>query len=156
MRYLAADYDIKTKSVTKPVGIEVFCNNATSIRAFLGLIATLQGESGSSVSTVSGYGLDDREIEVQSPAEARHFPLASVSRPALGPSQSPVQWVPGVLSLGVKGGRGVTLTTHTHLVLRSRMSRSYTSSPPQAPPWRVAGRHFLATLQSLHNVARQT
>jgi hypothetical protein len=36
-------------------------------------------------------------------------------------------------------GRGVTLTTHSHLVPRSRMSRSYTSSPPQAPPWRVAG-----------------
>jgi hypothetical protein len=28
---------------------------------------------GSSVSTVSGYGLDDRAIEVQSPAEARDF-----------------------------------------------------------------------------------
>jgi len=54
-----------------------------------------------------------------------------VSRPALRPSQSPVQWVPGVLSPGVKRGRGVMLTTHTHLVLRSRMSRSYTSSPPK-------------------------
>jgi hypothetical protein len=40
------------------------------------------------------------------------FPLASVSRPALGPTQRPVHWVPGVLSLGLKGGRGVTLTTH--------------------------------------------
>jgi hypothetical protein len=42
----------------------------------------------------------------------RIFPVASVSRPALGPTQPPVQWVPGVLSLGVKRGRGVTLTTH--------------------------------------------
>jgi len=25
-----------------------------------------------------------------------------MSRPALGPAQSPIQWVPGVLSLGVK------------------------------------------------------
>jgi hypothetical protein len=32
---------------------------------------------------------------------------------------------------GVKDGRGVTLTTHPHLVPRSRMSRSYTSSPPK-------------------------
>jgi hypothetical protein len=39
------------------------------------------------------------------------------------------QWVPGVLSPEVKGGRGVALTTHPHLVPRSRMSRSYTSSP---------------------------
>jgi hypothetical protein len=58
----------------------------------------------------------------------RIFPLSSVSRPALGPTQPPVQWVPGVLSPGVKCGRGVTLTTHLHLVPRSWMSRSCTSS----------------------------
>jgi hypothetical protein len=57
---------------------------------------------GSSVSIVSGYGLDDRAIEVRSPAGARIFPIASVSRPALEPTQPPVQWVPGVLSPGVK------------------------------------------------------
>jgi hypothetical protein len=53
------------------------------------------------------------------------------ARPARGHTQFPVQWVPGVLSPGVKGGRCVTLTTHPHLVPRSRMSRSYTSSPPK-------------------------
>jgi hypothetical protein len=42
----------------------------------------------------------------------RIFTLTSVSRPALGPTQPPVQWVPGVLSPGVKRGRGVMLTTH--------------------------------------------
>jgi hypothetical protein len=60
------------------------------------------------------------------------FPLASVSRPALRPTQLPVQRVPGVLSPGVKRGRGVTLTTHPYLVPRSRMSMGYTSSPPSA------------------------
>jgi hypothetical protein len=60
------------------------------------------------------------------------FPVASVSRPAPGPTQPPVQWVPGVLSPGVKSGRGVTLTTHPHLVPRPRMGRSYTSSPSSA------------------------
>jgi hypothetical protein len=59
-----------------------------------------------------------------------YFPCSS--RPALGPTQSPVQWVPGVLSPGVKPGRGVMLTTHPHLVPRLSMSRSYTSSPPCA------------------------
>jgi hypothetical protein len=61
----------------------------------------------------------------------RIFLLASVSRPAPGPTQPPIQWVPGVLSPGVKRGRGVMLTTHPHLVPRSWMSRSYISSPPK-------------------------
>jgi hypothetical protein len=60
----------------------------------------------------------------------RIFPLASVSRPALEPTQPPVQWLPGVLYPGVKRGRGLTLTTHPHLVPWSWMSRSYTSSLP--------------------------
>jgi hypothetical protein len=80
---------------------------------------------------VSGYGLDDQAIEVRSPAGQRIFSLASVSRPALGPIQPPVQWVPGVLSPGLKRGQSVTLTTHPDLVPRSRMSRSCTSSPPK-------------------------
>jgi hypothetical protein len=72
----------------------------------------------SSGSIVSDYGLDDRAIGVRYPGQ-RIFPLASVSRPALGPTQLPVQWVPGVLSLGLKRSRGVMLTTHPHLVPRS-------------------------------------
>jgi hypothetical protein len=60
------------------------------------------------------------------------FPLSSVSGPALGPTQPPVQWIHGVLSPGVKRGQGVTLTTHPYLMPRSRMSRSYTSSPPSS------------------------
>jgi hypothetical protein len=95
-------------------------------------VLPLNGEPGSSVSIVSGYGLDDVAIEVRSPKEAKgFFPLASVSRPALGPTQPPVQWVTGVLSLGLKRGRGVTMTAYPHLVPRSIMSRSYTSSLPK-------------------------
>jgi hypothetical protein len=44
-----------------------------------------------------------------------------VSRPALGLTQPPVQWVPGIISPGQKRGRGVTLTTHPHLVPRSEL-----------------------------------
>jgi hypothetical protein len=61
----------------------------------------------------------------------RIFPVSSVSRPALEPTQPLLQWVPGVHSPGLKHGRGVTLTTHPHPVPMSRMSRSYTSSPPK-------------------------
>jgi hypothetical protein len=65
----------------------------------------------------------------------RIFPLASVSRPALGPTQPPVQCVPGAITWGVKRGRASTLATHPHLVERSGMSRSYISSSP----WHLHG-----------------
>jgi hypothetical protein len=69
----------------------------------------------------------------------RVFPLTPASRPALGPTQPPVQWVPGALSLRVKRGRGVMLTTHPLLVPRLRKSRSYTYCRPDAPLWSATG-----------------
>jgi hypothetical protein len=105
-----------------------------------------KGSRVSSGSIVSDYGLDDRAIGRSGfdPRQGKRiFPLSSVSRPALGPTQPPVHWVPGVLSRGVKRGRGVMLTTHPHLVPRSWMSRSYVLLSPQAPPWRVEGLLYL-------------
>jgi hypothetical protein len=70
-------------------------------------------DPGSSVSIESGYGLGDRAIEVRSPTEAKElFLWPLVSRPALGPTQPPVQCAPGALSPGIKRGPDVTLTTH--------------------------------------------
>jgi hypothetical protein len=90
-------------------------------------------EPGSSGSIVSGYGAGRPGHRSSIPGRGESiFPLSSVSRPALGPTQPPVQWVPGVLSLGLMHGRGVTLTSHPHLVPSSRMSRSYTPLPPSA------------------------
>jgi hypothetical protein len=56
----------------------------------------------SSSSIVSDYRLDDKGDRGSIPAGAKIFPVASVSTPALGPTQPPVQWVPGILSPGVK------------------------------------------------------
>jgi hypothetical protein len=42
----------------------------------------------------------------------RIFLLTSVFRPALRPTQPPVQWVPWALSSGLKRGWDVTLTTY--------------------------------------------
>jgi hypothetical protein len=59
------------------------------------------GGLGSSVGIATDYGLDGSGIE---PWWGRD--LSHTSRPALGPTQSPVQWVPD-LSRGVKRpGRG--------------------------------------------------
>jgi hypothetical protein len=47
-----------------------------------------------------GYGLDDRGFESRQGLGIVLFSTAS--RPALGPTQPPIQWVPGALSMGVK------------------------------------------------------
>jgi hypothetical protein len=61
----------------------------------------------------------------------KDFPIACVSRSDVGPTQP--------LYNGYRVSFPRTLTTHPHLVPRSRMSRSYTYSPPQSPPWCVVG-----------------
>jgi hypothetical protein len=68
------------------------------------------------------YRLDDRGDGVRFPAgEILLISLVSItSRPALGPTQLSIQWVPRAVSLG-QSGRGVKLITHLYLVLRLRM-----------------------------------
>jgi hypothetical protein len=85
---------------------------------------------GSSVSIVSDYGLDDRAIEVRSAAEARDFSSSLCVWTGSEAHPGSCTMGTGVLSPGVKRCRGMILTTHAYLVPRSRMSRSYTSSPP--------------------------
>jgi hypothetical protein len=98
------------------------------------------------VKIVSGYGPGNRG---SIPGRAKDFSCGLCVQTGSGAPQPPVQWVLRVLSLGVKRGRGVTLTTHPDLVPRSRMSRSYISCPPQAPPWRVAELLFTSSQVTL-------
>jgi hypothetical protein len=85
----------------------------------------------SSGSIVSDYGLDDRAIGVRSPAGAKDSSSSLCVQTGSGdhPASCTITMGPGVLSPGLKRGRGVRLTIHPHLVSRSRMSRSCTSSP---------------------------
>jgi hypothetical protein len=52
------------------------------------------------------YGLDDRAIGVRSPAGAKDFSSSLCDQTGSGATQPPVQWVPGVLSPGVKARPG--------------------------------------------------
>jgi hypothetical protein len=66
----------------------------------------------SSVGIATRYGLDGPRIESR---WERYFPYPS--RTALGPTQPPVQYVPGLFP-GGKNGRTVVLSTHLHLAPR--------------------------------------
>jgi hypothetical protein len=80
---------------------------------------------------VSDYGLDDLAIGVRSPAGEKDF--SSNLFVQTGSEAHPASCTMGTGGPfpRAKRGRGVTLTTHPHLVLRSRMSRRHTSSPPK-------------------------
>jgi len=73
------------------------------------------------VGIASRYGMNGPGIESRL---GRDFP--HLSRPALGSTQPPVQWVT-VLYQG-STGRGVALTTHPHLAPRLKKEYSYTST----------------------------
>jgi hypothetical protein len=79
---------------------------------------------------VSDYGLDDRAIGVRFPAGAKDFSSNLCVQTGSGAHPASYTMGTGGLSPGVKRGRGVT--THPHLVPRSRMSRSYTTLLPSA------------------------
>jgi hypothetical protein len=89
-------------------------------------------EPGSSVSIVSDYELDDRAIEVRSPAGVKDFSSSLCVQTGSGAHPAYRTMGTGGPFPRAKRSRGVRLTTHAHLVPRSRMSRSYTTSPPSA------------------------
>jgi hypothetical protein len=57
---------------------------------------------GSLVGIATGYGQDDRAVGVPSPGRVKNFLFSTLSRPALGSTQPPNQWVPGALPPGIK------------------------------------------------------
>jgi hypothetical protein len=66
---------------------------------FNGLLSLIERRD-SVVGIATGYGLGDGGVAVRVPVGSRLF--STSSRLALGPTQPPIQWVPGVLSPGVK------------------------------------------------------
>jgi hypothetical protein len=82
-------------------------------------------------SQYSVYGLDNRAIRVRSPAGAKDFSSNLCVHTSSGAHPDSCTMGTGGPFPRVKRGQGVTLTTHPDLVPRSKMSRSYTSSPPK-------------------------
>jgi hypothetical protein len=63
----------------------------------------------------------NRNIMIPFPKGKRMSLSSRAPKPALGPTQPPIQWVPQALTPGMKrmgGGGGVKLTPDHHLVLR--------------------------------------
>jgi len=91
------------------------------------LYTVIRSEPGSSVGIATDYGLDGPGSNPGGDEIFRPYRLA------LGPTQSPVQWVPG-LSWGKVRPPRPLLTTHPLLVPRSWKSRAIPLSTLWATP----------------------
>jgi hypothetical protein len=93
------------------------------------LASSLNGEPGSSVSTVSGYGMDDQAIGVRSLAGAEDISSSLCVRTGSGTHPVPCPMRTAVPFPGDKARPGRDADHSPHLVPRSRMGRSNISSP---------------------------
>jgi hypothetical protein len=65
-----------------------------------------------SVSIATNYGLGDQSGQSLSPSRVKNFLFSMFSRPTLGPTQSPMQWV-----LGAKIKKNMDLHIHSPIHL---------------------------------------
>jgi hypothetical protein len=91
-----------------------------------------RGSRDSTVGIATGYRLDDRGRGwSSSPSRVKNFLFSTSSRPALGPTQLPIQWVPEALSPGVKRpGREADHSPNTSAKVKKMWI--YTSTLPYA------------------------
>jgi hypothetical protein len=98
---------------------------------FFTLLVTLLKIRVSSGSIVSDYGLDDRAIEVRSPAQTKDFSSNLCVQTVSGAHPASCTMGTGGHFPGAKARPGRDADHSLHLVPSSRMSKSYTSSPPK-------------------------
>ncbi|KDR21663.1 hypothetical protein L798_03788 [Zootermopsis nevadensis] len=91
---------------------------------------------GGSASTVTGFGLDDQDSNPD--WGQRIFPLASANRPVQGPTQPPIQWVPGSFPEGkARLGRGADHSPPSIAEVKNEQEIYLLSH--QVPTWRIVG-----------------
>jgi hypothetical protein len=90
----------------------------------------------SAVGIAAGYGLDDQEVGVQVPVGSRFFTSPCYPERLWGPLSLISNGYRGLFPRGWTG-RGVKLTTHLHLVPRSRKCGPI-HPLPHTPSWRSA------------------
>jgi hypothetical protein len=78
--------------------LEITWTYATGRENFRVHFSTISSQRG----IAPGYGLDDRGSRVRFPVRAGNCSLHHRVQTALEPTQPPVQWIPGALSLGIK------------------------------------------------------
>jgi hypothetical protein len=94
---------------------------------FLFICLTL--ESRDSAVGIATDKLDDQGVGVRVPVGGKHFHFSMSSRPALGSTQPPIQWIPGPLFLGVeRPGREADHSSPTSAEVKKTWV--YTSTPP--------------------------
>ena len=89
----------------------------------------------SSVGIATRYGLDGPGIEYR---RGREFP--HLSRPALGPTQPPMQWVPGPFPRSKAAGAWRWLPTPSSAEVKERVELYIYS--PSRPSWPVPGEFY--------------
>jgi hypothetical protein len=81
------------------------------------------------VGIATGYRLNDRGGQSSSPGRVKNFLFSTASRPALGLTHPPIQWVPAALSPGVKRqGREADYSPPTSAEVKKTWI--YTLTPP--------------------------
>jgi hypothetical protein len=89
----------------------------------------ITGSWDSAVGIANGYGMEGRGGHSSSSGRGEVFLLSTLSRPILGPTRTPIQWVPKSLSPGAKRS-GCEAHHSPPAIVEVKNKWIYTSTPP--------------------------